>query len=336
MQAFSRSALGALGALAFSLGLGSGAAHAQVVLSEVHYDAPGTDEGFVFVEVRGPLGADISGWRIQGIEGSGASAGFANLESFVFPAGTLIGSNGRNVFVVADGTGTSATLTSVPNADFIVPDMDLENGPDAVHLLDAGGLLVDALAYGAVTLPLGEGAPARNVFAPLSLQRCPGGRDSGDNAADFTPALPTPGFEPLQCAGIEWVNLGFGSNPRILNGDRVGLDFWFSNGAGRPYAVLMAFTDPVLVPPPPPLPVFDVLTSFSLEASNFPPFIAWSGVLGPRGELEGVCRFDLGVPPNFPLTTTIPAPLPMYVGAIMLDANGVLFGTNHVTLTIRP
>ncbi|MBK9385425.1 MAG: lamin tail domain-containing protein [Planctomycetes bacterium] len=309
---------------------------AQVVLNEVHYDAPGSDEGFVFVEVYGPLNADISGWRIQGVEGSGASAGTNNAESFVFPPGTVIGSNGRNFVVVADGVNTSTTLTNVPFADFIVADMDLENGPDGVQLLNAQSQLVDAVAHGAVTVAIGEGSPVRNVFAPLSLQRCGAGRDSGDNQIDFTPALPTPGTDPVSCAGIEWVNLGFGNNPRILNGDRVGLDFWFSNGAGRPYIVLMAFTDPALVPPPPPLPVYDLLTAFSLEASNLPPFIAWSGVLGPRGELEGVCRFDLGVPPNFPLTTTIPSPMPMYVGAVALDGNGVLFGTNYVTLTIRP
>jgi hypothetical protein len=318
------------------LASGSAPALAQVVINEVHFDAPGTDEGLVFVELHGPLNADLSGWRIQGLEGTGASAGTPNPESFVFPPGTRIGSNGRNFLVVADGTGTSSTVTSVPNADFIVPDMDLENGPDGVRLFDAGSNLIDAMAYGVVTVAIGEGSPTRNVFAPLALERCPAGRDSGDNAVDFTPTLPTPGVGQVACAGIEWVNLGFGNNPRILNGDRVGLDLWFSNGAGRPYVVLMAFTDPALVPPPPPLPVFDLLTSFSLEATNLPPFIAWSGVLGSRGQLEGICRFDLGVPPNFPLTTTIPSPLPFYVGAVTIDGNGVLFGTNYVTLTIRP
>ena len=187
-------------------------APAQVVINEVYYDAPGGDGGQVFVEIFGPAGFDVSGYTIQSIEGAGTGASTCNPDTFTFPAGTLIPADG--FLVVADDDGTGNTL--VANADFIVGDMDLENGADAVQLLDAAGNYVDAVAYGNVDTSVGtasacngqpwfEGAPARDVFAPLSIERVPAGTDTDDNAADFTPNNPTPGVGAVCSDAMERV-----------------------------------------------------------------------------------------------------------------------------------
>ena len=198
-------------AIASALLLTAGFATAQtpVVINEVSYDAPGGDDGQVFVEIYGPAGFDVSNWTIQAVEGQGGGAGLPNNESFTFPSGTLIPADG--LLVVADELGSTGT-TLVANADFIVGDMDLENGGDAVHLEDDNGRLVDAVAYGPVSVPIGEGTEARDVFAPLSIERCPAGSDTNDNATDFTPNTPSPGVADNCCTAIEWVDQGSGNS----------------------------------------------------------------------------------------------------------------------------
>lgn len=312
-----------------------------VVINEVYYDAPGSDNGQVFVELYGPAGTDISGWKIQGIEGTTSSPSTCNSQSFTFPANTLIPNDG--FVVVADGDGTG--VTTVANADFIDDNFDLENGPDAVQLLDAQGSYVDAVAYGPIDTTPGplsacngqqwyEGNPARDVFAPLSIERCPQGADSNDNAADFKPNVPSPGEGRSCCQSMEWVDAGAGNAPSVSAGEAVDLDFWFSPcGANQPYLVIAAFTDPASNPVPPPLPVFDATTGALAGLAKFPPFVGWVGMLDASGSSVGQAML------NFASTTNlnIGASATMYIGALSLDPNGALVGTrNYVTVTINP
>ena len=159
-------------------------AHAAPLLSEVFYDAVGSDEGLSFVEIYAPPGTVLDGLVLEGINGStGGVAGSATLSG-------VVGASG--LFVLADDFGDGTTF--VANADAIA-NFDFQNGPDSV-VLRSGATVLDALGYG-VFAPeeffAGEGNPAPDAPAGSSLARLFADVDTGDNASDFAAAAPTPG-----------------------------------------------------------------------------------------------------------------------------------------------
>jgi hypothetical protein len=179
-------------------------AEALPILSEVYYDAPGSDDGLSFVEIAGDPGASLDGFILDGINGNNGASGPTILLSGV------IGVDG--LFVIADQT--SAGTTSVVGADLLA-NFDFQNGPDSVVLRE-GDLVRDALGYG-VFAPdeffAGEGEAAPDAAAGSSLARVFANLDSDDNAADFTIlAMPTPGeasFLPIPEPGSA-ILLGLG------------------------------------------------------------------------------------------------------------------------------
>jgi len=98
-------------------------AGALPVLSEVFYDAVGSDDGFVFVEVYGEAGTNLDGLTIEGINGSGGGVTVNLALSGVIPADGL--------FVLADDAGGG--VSSVPGADQVL-NFDFQNGPDSILL----------------------------------------------------------------------------------------------------------------------------------------------------------------------------------------------------------
>lgn len=162
---------------------------AAVQLSEVLYDAVGSDNGTIFVELYGAPGTSLDGWHIEGVNGADGAIGPILTLSGVIPA--------DGFFVVADA---DAGATQIPNADLLA-NFDLQNGPDSVVLRDALGNVLDALGYGDFGLAdvfAGEGRPAPDGIAGQSLARRFANRDTNDNAADFVLLdLPTPGTGPL-------------------------------------------------------------------------------------------------------------------------------------------
>jgi uncharacterized protein (TIGR03382 family) len=185
------------------LGLPSTAA-ALPLVSEVFYDAVGSDDGFSFVELYGAPGSALDGFSIEGVNGSNGAVG---------PVLTLTGSIPPDgLFVVADDLGGGTT--SVPNADLIL-DFDFQNGPDSI-VLRMGSAVVDAVGYGVFDVGevfAGEGTPAPDPAAGWSLARLFADVDSDDNALDFvaldtpTPGsaellVPEPGAGPLVAIGL--------------------------------------------------------------------------------------------------------------------------------------
>ncbi|MBK8974407.1 MAG: lamin tail domain-containing protein [Planctomycetes bacterium] len=316
-------------ALTFAALAGIAAAQGPV-LNEVYYDAPSADDGQVFVEVYGPSGFDLSGWRIQSINGSGLTC----LQSFTFPAGTLIPSDG--CVVVADATASG--VTQVANADFLVTDFDLQNGPEGLQLIDAVGNLADAMAYGPVPLTgtscnglaWFEGTPARDVFAPLSVERVPAGTDTDNNDADFTPNNPTPGVAAACTTALERVGPSAVSGAA---GPALFLDFWLEPcGANRPYVILIALTDPALVAPPLGLPVYDSSTPIWLEAVLAGgPFVSFVGTLDAQGHSVGQARLDFSA---FPVV--IGGSFDIWLGATVYDQAPFFRSTNALQVTINP
>jgi hypothetical protein len=157
---------------------------ATPLISEVFYDATGSDDGLSFVELHAAPGTSLDGLFVEGINGStGAVTHSVALSGSV-------GSSG--LFVLADDVGDGTSL--VAGADLLA-NFDFQNGPDSVVLRDASGVL-DALGYG-VFAPeeffFGEGSPAPDAPADASLARLFADVDTDDNAADFAVGMPTPG-----------------------------------------------------------------------------------------------------------------------------------------------
>jgi len=175
-----------------ALGLAPVPAAALPLISELLYDAPGSDDGRVFVELWGASGASLDGLVLEGVNGANGSVGPSVALAGAIPADGL--------FVVADATGDGSTF--VIGADQLA-GFDFQNGPDSVVLRDAGSdTVLDALGYGEFgpgETFAGEGNPAPDASPGQSLARRFADLDTGDNAADFVLLdAPTPGSAPLQ------------------------------------------------------------------------------------------------------------------------------------------
>ncbi len=180
-----------------SLGLLAGAALtcaplpalALPLISEVFYDAVGSDDGVSFVELYGVPGSSLEGLVVEGINGANGAPGPTLSLSGAIPA--------DGFFVLADALADGSTL--VPDADLLA-NFDFQNGPDSI-VLRQGSSVLDAVGYGvfaAGEVFAGEGSPAEDGAIGTSLARVFADLDSDDNALDFSVlATPTPGSAPL-------------------------------------------------------------------------------------------------------------------------------------------
>ena len=165
--------------------MASMSATASPVISELFYDASGSDAGKVFVELFGAPGDLLDGMVLEGINGSNGSVYSGVNLSGVIPA--------DGVFVIGDGSGG---VTSVPNTDLIA-DVDFQNGPDSV-VLRSGNRILDAVGYGSFSAQdefAGEGSAAPDPSAGSSIARANAAVDNDDNSLDFVVLdTPTPGL----------------------------------------------------------------------------------------------------------------------------------------------
>jgi hypothetical protein len=155
---------------------------ARVVVNELYYDHPGTDTGHEFIEIfnAGAFTEDISGATIEFHNGTGTTWALV----WRAPAGTTLAADG--IFVVG--------------GELVVPRPDaattysLQNGPDSIRLVSAGGDVLDVVGYGGLDDPaFVEGLGAGPVPAGKSIGRAFDGVDSNDNSVDFVASAPTPG-----------------------------------------------------------------------------------------------------------------------------------------------
>lgn len=206
----SRGALCALCLSTLSLTLPSTAN--AVVISEILYDAAGTDAGNVFVELYGTPGTDLGGWSLRGVNGADG-----NIYKTVALNGAI---PVDGIFVIADAMTGGAT--NVAGADLIT-SVDFQNGPDSVQLFD-GSLVVDALGYGDFTglFFAGEGSPVPAVAPGSSLARANPLLDTDNNLADFVVlTTPTPGTVPVTAVPLPASLYLLGSGLALLGTRRV-------------------------------------------------------------------------------------------------------------------
>jgi hypothetical protein len=154
----------------------------QVLLNEVYYDHPGRDEGFEFVELLNTSAdaSSLGGYRLDFHDG--ASSGWVTI--WEAQIDDTIGGLG-GLFVIG-GEGIARWCD-------VVFDLGLQNGPDAICLVNRGGV-VDVLGYGPLDDPaFFEGRSAPDVSPGFGLARVPDGNDTNDNQSDFIAAQPSPG-----------------------------------------------------------------------------------------------------------------------------------------------
>jgi hypothetical protein len=168
----------------------------QVLINEVLVDAPGSDEGFEWIELINVGGDDVDlSYAYIGWTKSESSTG----ETVGFPEGTILEA-GQHL------------LVGEADVDEVHVEVDLDlgqgSGGDGVYLYNACGEALDALIYGDSNednIPDESGSKAVS-YAPKpgsgeTLARCSDGSDgvdSDDSAADFivmgeesiTPGLP--------------------------------------------------------------------------------------------------------------------------------------------------
>jgi hypothetical protein len=157
----------------------------DVLIHELYNDGPGLDTDDAYTELVALKGTELTGFKLVGYNGSdGTIYNTASLNGAVVPVDGII--------VIA---GVGATGSTFAARDFVA-DVDWQNGPDGVALLDPSGRLVDAVQYGdAGANNKGEGAPTVAPPESHSVSRDASSTDTGDNSVDFALSLPTPGVK---------------------------------------------------------------------------------------------------------------------------------------------
>ena len=165
---------------------------AAVWVNELHYDNVQGDRG-EFVEIAGPAGTDLDGWRIVLHSGNGGEAYSDRALSGIIPD---------------EGAGFGAVA-------FQYPANGLQNGaPDGLVLVDDNGDVVQALSYEGQMVFVGgpaDGLTSQDIGVQESNAETAAGQSlrltgTGDSYADFAwagPSAESPGtLNPGQSIGV--------------------------------------------------------------------------------------------------------------------------------------
>ncbi|MBU1898413.1 lamin tail domain-containing protein, partial [Myxococcota bacterium] len=164
-----------------------------VVINEINYDMAG-DENMEFIEIYNGSASevDLTGWVLKLVNGSNGTQYKDVTLSGALPSGGYL--------VWGDaGVGPLEGATFIPFAQPAGDGHDVQNGGtpqgDGVLLLDAAGDVLDAVAYEGTVANFNEGFALtdENDDSGQSINRCPNGEDTDDNAADFHTGAASPG-----------------------------------------------------------------------------------------------------------------------------------------------
>lgn len=160
----------------------------EPVINEIYYDQPGEDGTDVFIELWGPPGLSLMGFKLRSYS---AATGELLMQQSL--DGATIGDDGY--LVIAD---TNLNLTLFELTDLIAPIADLQNSPAYLQLV-FGEIVVDMVGYGTGPNQQSEGSPAQEAVPGLSLNRSEFHADTDDNSQDFAACQPSPRANPVTC-----------------------------------------------------------------------------------------------------------------------------------------
>lgn len=228
------------------------ASSAQVVINEVDYDQPGTDNA-EYLEIKnvGETAFPMQNLRVVFINGNnGGAVEYRTIENASWPA-----LEPGDYFVICANQGLTLNCDhpATPTTNLI------QNGPtDAIALISTlDETVYDQVSYGGdvpgFTEGTGTSAEDTNDQDGLSLSRWPDGADTDINDADFVIGCPTPGetneLDPLNCAittGIAGANAA--SMVSILPDARLGqIVFRLERATVAPVAVSVYASNGTLV-----------------------------------------------------------------------------------------
>ncbi len=170
------------------------AANAQttVFINEIHYDNTGTDTG-EFIEITGPVDADISGWTVVLYNGSSSTR---EPYGSAIPVPTL----------VDDGSGQGFSVINYPSNGI------QNGGPDGIALVDGSNNVVQFLSYeGSFTAANGPaaGLTSQDIGVSETSSTAVGESlqliGSGSGYEDFTWQMPAAESPGLANVGQEFV-----------------------------------------------------------------------------------------------------------------------------------
>lgn len=189
MQKFTIRLTAAVAVLAFGLG----AAHAQVVISQVYGGGGNAGATYKndFIELHNNTGSAVSvdGWSVQYASSSGTSWQVTNLAGSIAPGG---------YYLVQENAGSGGTI-DLPTPDAI-GSISMSGNSGKVALVAATTALsgacptgnLDFVGYGSANCAEGS-APTPTLSSTTAALRAGGGCvDSNNNAADFATGAPAP------------------------------------------------------------------------------------------------------------------------------------------------
>ena len=170
-----------------SAALLTSALHAQapVVINEFNYDDSGSDN-YEFVELYANVTTDISGWTLNGEDGTSSSTSNG---SITIPAGTIL--NAGEFYLIS-----SDLDPAVYTIDLSANGINLENGADGLYISDANGVVVDSVLWEVAdwTNPLPTWIEGTGIYGAIQLHenarfnsasRSRDGQDTDVNGCDF-------------------------------------------------------------------------------------------------------------------------------------------------------
>jgi hypothetical protein len=170
-----------------SAALLASALHAQapVVINEFNYDDSGSDN-YEFVELYANVTTDISGWTLNGEDGTSSSTSNG---SITIPAGTIL--NAGEFYLIS-----SDLDPAVYTIDLSANGINLENGADGLYISDANGVVVDSVLWEVAdwSNPIPTWIEGTGIYGAIQLHenarfnsasRSRDGQDTDVNGCDF-------------------------------------------------------------------------------------------------------------------------------------------------------
>lgn len=220
---------------------GGGGGPASPWINEFHYDNDGTDTG-EFVEVAGPAGTNLSGWKVIGYNGAGgAMYATVNLSGTIPDQQSCIGTLSFAFASMQNGSPDGLALVNASNV--VVQFLSYEGSFTATDGPAIGMISVDIGVSEITTTPVGQTlqlAGTGKQYSDFSWQAPAAGTSglknngqtfSDPSCVDVTPPAAPTGLAATADSAV--VNLDWNNNSEA---DLAGYNVYRGTGAGGPYS----------------------------------------------------------------------------------------------------